>query len=120
MVEKWQGVFNGIVELGVYCGTTDEYTISLTTTDSNNDSLILVDKETGTETNLAHNAYYFKATAGTYNNRFILRIGNNTTGIQQIEDQKEGMTKIFNLNGQKLQTPQKGINIINNKKVIVK
>ena len=111
---------DGIVELGVYCGTTDEYTISLTTTDSNNDSLILVDKETGTETNLAHNAYYFKATAGTYNNRFILRIGNNTTGIQQIEDQKEGMTKIFNLNGQKLQTPQKGINIINNKKVIVK
>lgn len=110
---------DGIVELGVYCGTTDEYTISLTTTDSNNDSLILVDKETGTETNLAHNAYYFKATAGTYNNRFILRIGNNTTGIQQIEDQKEGMTKIFNLNGQKLQTPQKGINIINNKKVIV-
>lgn len=111
---------DGIVELGVYCGTTDEYTISLTTTDSNNDSLILVDKETGTETNLAHNAYYFKATAGTYNNRFIIRIGNNTTGIQQIEDQKEGMTKIFNLNGQKLQTPQKGINIINNKKVIVK
>lgn len=113
-------LFDGIVELGVYCGTTDEYTISLTTTDSNNDSLILVDKETGTETNLAHNAYYFKATAGTYNNRFIIRIGNNTTGIQQIEDQKEGMTKIFNLNGQKLQTPQKGINIINNKKVIVK
>ena len=111
---------DGIVELGVYCGTTDEYTISLTTTDSNNDSLILVDKETGTETNLAHNVYYFKATAGTYNNRFIIRIGNNTTGIQQIEDQKEGMTKIFNLNGQKLQTPQKGINIINNKKVIVK
>ena len=27
---------------------------------------------------------------------------------------------IYNLNGQKLQAPQKGINIINNKKVIVK
>ena len=111
---------DGLVELGVYCGTTDEYTISLTTTDSNNGSLILVDKETGTETDLAHNAYHFKATAGTNNNRFILRIGNNTTGIQQIEDKKEVMTKIFNLNGQKLQTPQKGINIINNKKVIVR
>ena len=106
--------------LGVYCGVTDEYTISLTMTDGNNGSLILVDKATGTETDLAHNAYHFKAIAGTYNNRFILRIGNNTTGIQQIENQKEGMNWIYNLNGQKLQTPQKGINIINNKKVIAK
>ena len=111
---------DGLVELGVYCGVTDEYTISLTMTDGNNGSLILVDKATGTETDLAHNAYHFKAIAGTYNNRFILRIGNNTTGIQQIENQKEGMNWIYNLNGQKLQTPQKGINIINRKKVIVK
>lgn len=113
-------LIDGVVELGVYCGITDEYTISLTSTDSNKGSLILIDKETGTETDLAHNAYHFKAMAGTYDNRFILRIGNNTTGIQQIEEQNKVVTKIFNLNGQKLQTPQKGINIINNKKVIVK
>lgn len=113
-------LIDGIIELGVYCGIADEYTISLTSTDSNKGSLILIDKETGTETDLAHNAYHFKAMAGTYNNRFILRIGNNTTGIQQIEEQNKVVTKIFNLNGQKLQTPQKGINIINNKKVIVK
>lgn len=111
---------NGVIALGVFCGTTDEYTISLATTSENNNSIILVDKETGTETDLTHDVYHFMATTGTYNERFAIKIGNNTTGILQIEDNKEYKKDIYNLNGQKLQIPQKGINIINNKKVIVK
>lgn len=110
---------DGVIALGIYCGTTDDYTLALATT-GNNGSIILVDKETGIETDLIHNAYHFKATAGTYNERFTIKIGNNATGIQQVETYNESKKEIYNLNGQKLQTPQKGINIINNKKVIVK
>ena len=111
---------DGVIALGVFCGTTDEYTISLATTSENNSPIILIDKETGTETDLIHNVYHFKATTGTYNERFAIKLGNNTTGVLHIEDNKENKKDIYNLNGQKLQTPQKGINIINNKKVIVK
>lgn len=111
---------DGVIELGVFCGTTDEYTISLAATGANNSPIILIDKETGTETDLIHDVYYFKAATGTYNERFAIKIGNNTTGVLHIEDNKENKKDIYNLNGQKLQAPQKGINIINNKKVIVK
>ena len=111
---------DGVIELGVFCGTTDEYTISLAATGENNSPIILIDKETGTETDLIHNVYHFKAATGTYNERFAINIGNNTTGVLHIEDNKENKKEIYNLNGQKLQAPQKGINIINNKKVIVK
>lgn len=111
---------DSVIELGVFCGTTDEYTISLAATGANNSPIILIDKETGTETDLIHNVYHFKATTGTYNERFAIKIGNNTTGVLHIEDNKENKKDIYNLNGQKLQAPQKDINIINNKKVIVK
>lgn len=110
---------DGVIALGIYCGTTDDYTLALGTA-GNNGSIILVDKETGIETDLIHNAYHFKATAGTYNERFTIKIGNNVTGIQQVETYNESKKEIYNINGQKMQTPQKGINIINNKKVIVK
>lgn len=110
---------DGVIALGIYCGTTDDYTLALGTA-GNNGSIILVDKETGIETDLIHNAYHFKATAGTYNERFTIKIGNNATGIQQVETYNESKKEIYNINGQKMQTPQKGINIINNKKVIVK
>lgn len=110
---------DGVIALGIYCGTTDDYTLALGTA-GNNGSIILVDKETGIETDLIHNAYHFKATAGTYNERFTIKIGNNATGIQQVETYNESKKEIYNINGQKMQTPQKGINIINNKKVIVR
>lgn len=110
---------DGVIALGIHCGTTDDYTLALATT-GNNGSIILVDKETGIETDLIHNAYHFKATAGTYNERFTIKIGNNATGIQQVETYNESKKEIYNINGQKMQTPQKGINIINNKKVIVR
>lgn len=109
---------DGVIELGVFCGTTDEYTISLAATGANYSPIILIDKETGTD--LIHDVYHFKAATGTYNERFAIKIGNNTTGVLHIEDNKENKKDIYNLNGQKLQAPQKGINIINNKKVIVK
>ena len=43
------------------------------------------------------------------------------TGIQEIVFMKnDGNEKVYNLNGQRLTTPQKGVNIMNGRKVIVK
>lgn len=47
--------------------------------------------------------------------------GDGTTAIGNIETEgKAGQTTIYNLNGQRIAAPQKGINIINGKKVIIK
>lgn len=43
-----------------------------------------------------------------------------TTGIKGVKVNKNEDTRIFDLQGRRLQKPQKGINIINGKKVIVK
>ena len=45
-----------------------------------------------------------------------------TTGIESLTPgpSPKGEGSIYNLNGQKLSAPQKGINIINGRKVIVK
>jgi len=44
----------------------------------------------------------------------------NPTGIREIETKAATSKKIYNLNGQQLQKPQKGINIIDGKKVYIK
>ena len=48
--------------------------------------------------------------------------GENVVGIETInkEDSKLPDAPIYNLNGQRLETMQKGINIINGKKILVK
>ena len=43
-----------------------------------------------------------------------------TTGIAQLSSNTQQPTSVFNLSGQSLTAPQKGLNIINRKKVIVK
>ena len=43
-----------------------------------------------------------------------------TTGIAQLSSNTQQPTSVFNLSGQSLTAPQKGLNIINGKKVIVK
>jgi len=45
--------------------------------------------------------------------------GDGTTGISNVTDSEKPQI-IYNLNGQRISTPQKGINIINGRKVIIK
>lgn len=45
--------------------------------------------------------------------------GDGTTGISNITDNEKPQV-IYNINGQRITTPQKGINIINGRKVIIK
>ena len=72
---------------------------------------------------------YFTYTSGSgieMAREFVMDFGEGeqtTTYIDNItvEDNRESQVEgIFNLNGQRLDAPQKGINIINGKKVVVK
>lgn len=46
--------------------------------------------------------------------------GSDPTGVQNITSDNKTNGTVYNLNGRKLEAPQKGINIINGKKVIMK
>jgi hypothetical protein len=48
-----------------------------------------------------------------------LNIENSATGITSVRNKHNEEDKIFNINGQRLNVPKKGFNIINGKKVIV-
>ena len=53
---------------------------------------------------------------------FVLNFGDDTTGINVVENEQQSMgeAKIFNLAGQRMSKLQRGINIVNGKKVLVK
>ena len=52
--------------------------------------------------------------------KIAFEIEESTTGVVSIRDNHDKGDNIFNINGQRLEVPQKGFNIINGKKVIVK
>ena len=52
--------------------------------------------------------------------KIAFEIEESTTGVVSIRDNHDKGDNIFNINGQRLDAPQKGFNIINGRKVIVK
>ena len=57
----------------------------------------------------------------TFTQRFGVAIIGSTTGIHEVRSKREeARGEIYNLNGQRLSKPQKGINIINGKKMVKK
>lgn len=112
---------DGIVQLGIKVAIDGTYTIKANRNDFA--TAILVDKQNGIETNLSTNSYSFSAVNGTTNNRFELHfINGEITGISNISDlsTKKEKREIFNLNGQRVNSTQKGLYIVNGKKVAVK
>ena len=109
---------NGTVQLGITIGQSGTYTISAPRNQFRD--IVLVDSETGTETALNNEgSYTFTANAGTDDSRFMLRIGGMTiTGIQSASTQQSASDNYYNLNGQRISEPQKGLYIVNGKKVI--
>ena len=83
------------------------------------EDILLVDNATGEITNLSKQTYTFSASKGTSDNRFTIQIG-NTTGIMDIPSGETNKSDIYTISGQKLSAPQKGINIINGNKTLVK
>lgn len=116
-------VGQGLVQLGFSVAVDGEYTISTSRNGFKN--IILVDNETGVETDLsATESYTFMADAGANNDRFMLKIDDNAiTAINDaltVKDNKSLTNQYYNLQGQRIVAPQKGIYIVNGKKVVVK
>lgn len=64
---------DGKAALGVYIGVAGTHTFSLDTK-SNDTEVVLIDKVTGVETDLTIDSYTFSAEAGTYTERFEIRM----------------------------------------------
>ena len=109
---------DGVVKIGIKVPAAGTYTIK-----SSRNALtdaVLFDKQNGTESVINETGYTFSTEAGTVDNRFELRLASgNTTGIDNIE-QTVKAADYYNLNGQRIETPQKGVYVVNGKKVIVK
>ena len=112
-------VGEGVVRLGVKIAANGTYTISAPRNGFS--SIILYDSETGEQTDLSSDSYTFSAYAGSYDNRFALYVGSSViTKINGVGNDAYGADRYYNLNGQRIGQPQKGVNILNGKKIIVK
>ena len=85
----------------------------------------LYNTEASTVTVGANKAYIDKTKIediGAAVKAFVLNFGDDTTGINVVENEQQSMgeAKIFNLAGQRMSKLQRGINIVNGKKVLVK
>ena len=109
----------GTVKIGFKVAADGTYTISAPRNQFKN--IVLVDNETGIETDLSTDDYTFQTSAGTYNNRFMLRAGGTSiTNINALQKNHETKNVYYNLNGQNITSPQKGLYVVNGKKVVVK
>lgn len=109
---------NGKFMLGAFIGKEGEYTLKLNAK-SFDGNITLTDTATGITTDILSNEYSFSSDAGTFENRFVLTVNNEATGISEISNDKVNSNKaIYNLSGQKVNDNAKGIVIENGKKVI--
>lgn len=111
---------DGIVKIGLLIPTNGNYTLK-----SERNQLtdaVLVDLQNGVQTNLSTDSYTFNAEAGTLTNRFELHLSaGDVTGIKTLSTPNADGEKVYyNLNGQRIEKPTKGIYVVNGKKVINK
>ena len=57
---------------------------------------------------------------GSSESRSFIDIDDNVTGIQQVKGSKSQVESYYNLNGQRVVQPTKGVYIVNGKKIIIK
>ena len=108
---------DGTVQLGIRVAQDGAYTISAPRCQFG--TIMLVDQLTGTETDLASESYHFTANSGTDNARFVLRVdGSSLSGVECVAMPSQQATPVFNLNGQRIQQPRKGLFIQGHKKII--
>ena len=113
-------VADGNVNLSVYTGSDDFYTITLDN-DVEGCQVILEDKAEGKNILLTKGvSYTFSAKAGTADNRFMLHFFGGTTGIEEFKSDLQGEGAVYTIEGIKTATPaKKGIYIQNGKKIIL-
>ncbi|MBQ6049217.1 MAG: leucine-rich repeat domain-containing protein [Bacteroidaceae bacterium] len=86
---------NGDVQLGFSTQRAGTYTIEATRMDK---PMLLRDTETGITFDLANGGYEFKTEAGTFNNRFMLVVNTQATGLADIKT-KLGVSIMSTLGG---------------------
>ena len=113
---------DGTVALGIMVAQSGTYTISTPRNDFLH--IWLIDLETGKETDLCNGCYTFRAEAGTDETRFMLSLNESSisTGIEAQKSNTFGTSHtVYSLDGRQTKVPtQKGIYIVDGKKVIVK
>jgi len=114
---------NGTIQLGLKTAAEGTYTISLGNSRYEKRGaryeIILLDRETGTETDLTTDNYTFQASAGTSDSRFTVRFGGITT-VPSVTMPSQQTEQLYDLQGRPVTNPQSGIYVRNNKKVIIK
>jgi len=107
----------GTVQIGFRVAQDGQYTITALRNQFQN--IVLVDNETGMETDLTTDSYTFTADAGTWESRFVLRVGGAVvTAVQYVATESQQTGPCYNLQGQRIAEPQKGLYIVNGKKVM--
>lgn len=115
--ERPQG--DGSVQLGMMLAADGTYTLSAPRCQFA--SITLIDHETGAETDLATTSYTFSAAKGTHEGRFELSLSDaELNGIRYVSSPTNSADQTFDLQGRRVQQPQKGFYIINGKKMIRK
>ena len=117
---------DGTVKLGIKTAQEGQYTISAPRNGFKN--IVLVDNETGIETDLSNSdGYAFSADKGTNESRFMLRVGGVVvTDISEIgNEQLNTENEVYDLQGRKIENSksvnsklQRGLYIVNGKKVL--
>ena len=112
---------DGTVRLGLQLPADGTYTIALSTPSDLPAGITLIDRETGTETNLTADSYTFQAKAGTTEGRFLVSLnGAAVTAVNSAATPLQQSERLYDLQGRHVSTPQPGIYVRNNKKVIIK
>lgn len=110
---------DGIIILGMTIATDGIYTLTLNTTVDQ--EVWLIDTLTGQEMLLnGDGGYTISVKAGTYDDRFELRMGNGTlTGVNNIATDAQRMGQMYDMQGRPTDATQQGIYIKDGKKVIM-
>jgi hypothetical protein len=79
-------LLNGLIPLGFYAGKSGDYSLRIPSMAENADLKIeLIDKMLSRETDMLNSDYHFNSSAGTFNERFVLRIAKVISGNQETD-----------------------------------
>ena len=109
----------GTLRLGVIIKEGGQYSLEAIRNEMG--QVLLTDHETGITTDLSQHGYSFSAEAGTDEGRFTLSfLGSDATGIHSVNDSQSAAEDYYNLKGQRVEQPAKGVYVVAGKKVMVK
>lgn len=107
----------GSYVLGTHFGEDGNYMLNLAVKNFDG-KVMLTDNETGVTTELSAENYSFRATDGTDDNRFVVRLIKEASDVSEIGEDKQIDGAVYNIKGQRVGDDAEGLLIKNGKKVI--